>query len=115
MLREQKEADDTSSAKFTSQHFEPARKAKTVASKSQKRDDKMESKSLTNRTSDGRFEAKYGIGDKTTSRAIIKEVREEDWEFQERDKKGNSYYKCLRCFKSRILKSDRKKHACKTV
>jgi hypothetical protein len=80
---------------------------------SKKRDEKLESKSLTNRTIDGRFEGKYKIGDKAADGSIIKEVREEDWVFVERDNKWNSYYKCLHCIKAaRVRKGDRKKHLC---
>jgi hypothetical protein len=86
---------------------------------SKKRDEKVAEKQLEQMEKEsvrsGRFEAKYKVGEKTTSGVIIKEIREQDWEFGERDKKGNSYYKCLRCSKLRVLKSDRKKHSCKTV
>jgi hypothetical protein len=69
-----------------------------------------------NRTIKGRFEAKYKIGDKTSSGNLIKEVSEEDWKFIEKDKYSNSYYKCVRCTKAcRVLKGDRKKHSCKFV
>ena len=69
----------------------------------------------TNRTSkSGRFEAKYKVGDKTVSGAIIKEVREEDWEFINKDRKGNSYYKCLKCDHAPKRRKDgRNKHSCK--
>ena len=36
-----------------------------------KRDGKLESKSLANRTVNGRFEGNYKVGEKTTSGAII--------------------------------------------
>jgi hypothetical protein len=66
---------------------------------------KRESKAATksgaqneiSRSSLGRFEAKYKVGDKTASGAIIKDVTEKDWLFVERDTNGNSYYKCLKC------------------
>jgi hypothetical protein len=69
----------------------------------------------TNRTlKSGRFEAKYKVGDKTASGAIIKKVREEDWQLVEKDKKGNSYYTCLKCSSAAILRKDnRKTHTCK--
>ena len=37
--------------------------------------------SEVSRSSSGRFEAKYKVGDKTTSGALVKEVVEEDWQF----------------------------------
>jgi hypothetical protein len=51
-----------------------------------KRDGKAVTKSLVvtsevSRSSSGRFEAKYKVGDKTTSGALVKEVVEEDWQF----------------------------------
>ncbi len=56
------------------------------------------------------------MGDKAADRSTIKEVIEGQWKFVEKDKKGNSYYKCLDCSVAlRVLKSDRKKHACKQV
>ena len=69
----------------------------------------------TNKTSkSGRFEAKYKVGDKTASGAIIKEVGEEDWQFFEKDKKGNCYYKCLVCLNAvKVRKDHRKTHNCK--
>ncbi len=64
--------------------------------------------------STGRYEAKYKVGDKSVSGAIIKEVKEEDWKFVEKDKKGNNYFKCLKCPNAaRVLKSNRKTHGCK--
>ena len=66
------------------------------------------------RGGDGKFEGMYKVGDKTASGAIIKEVREEDWQLVEKDKKGNSYYKCLMCHNAaKVLKSNRKTHSCK--
>ncbi len=66
------------------------------------------------RSTNGRFEAKYKVGDKTASGAIIKEIREEDWQLVEKDKKGNGYYKCLKCSRApKTRKDDRKKHCCK--
>jgi hypothetical protein len=65
--------------------------------------DKMEKDSVKSgdskviRSTNGRFEAKYTIGDRTTSGARIKRVIELDWKFLEKDKKGNSYYQCLKC------------------
>ena len=62
----------------------------------------------------GRFKQKYKVGDKAADGSIIKEVIESDWVLVEKDKKGNSYYKCLKCEKvPRIRKDDRKKHTCK--
>ena len=79
------------------------RKAKAASNE----DDKLEQQSvrsrgtnnnsIISRSTNGRFEAKYQVGDKTASGAIIKEIREEDWQLVEKDKKGNSYYKCLKC------------------
>jgi hypothetical protein len=69
--------------------------------------------SKISRSTNGRFEAKYQIGDKTASGAIIKAVGEEDWEFVEKDKNGNSYFKCIKCSKaSRVRKGNRKTHSC---
>jgi hypothetical protein len=83
---------------------------------SKKRDDKFEIKSLTNRTNGGRFEAKYKVGDRAASGVIIKEVIDKEWQFVEKDKKGNSYYKCLKCTKApRVTKHHRKMHGCKGV
>jgi hypothetical protein len=71
--------------------------------------------SKISRSTTGRFEAKYKVGDRTAGGAIIKEVIESDWEFLEKDKKGNKYYKCLHCERaSRVMKSDRRTHNCKT-
>lgn len=53
------DTEHTNNDELASQDLEPIRKANTVVPKSKKRDDKLEGKSLTNRTSDGRFEAKY--------------------------------------------------------
>jgi hypothetical protein len=80
-----------------------------------KDDMRSEHSGKTNKTSkSGRFEAKYKVGDITSNGATIKEVKEEDWKFVERDKKGNGYYKCLKCQnEKRVLKSNRKIHACK--
>jgi len=50
--------------------------------------------SMINRNTAGRFEGKYKVGDKTTSGTIIKVVVETDWNFIEKDKKGNSIYLC---------------------
>ena len=62
----------------------------------------------------GRFKQKYKIGEKAQDGSIIKEVIEENWKFVDKDKKGNSYFKCLKCEKAaKVLKSDRKKHTCK--
>jgi hypothetical protein len=60
---------------------------KREVKKASKEDDAMSVYSgKTNRTSkSGRFEAKYKVGDRTTSGAIIKEVREEDWKFVRKD------------------------------
>ena len=70
--------------------------------------------SMISRSTTGRFEGKYKVGDKTMSGAIIKEVNEDDWQQVVKDKKGNTYYKCLHCDKaSRVMKSDRKLHGCK--
>jgi hypothetical protein len=72
--------------------------------------------SKVSRSSNGRFEGKYKTGEKTTSGAIIKDVDEEEWQFVERDKKGNKYYKCLKCVRAaRVKKGDRKKHGCRGV
>lgn len=72
--------------------------------------------SKISRSTTGRFEAKYKIGDRAADGSIIKEVMEGEWEFVEKDKKGNSYYKCLKCSNAlRVRKENRKKHACKTV
>ena len=68
------------------------------------------------RNSNGRFEGKYKVGDKTASGAIIKEIKEEEWKEVAKDQKGNRYFKCLNCLKApRVLKSDRKKHSCRGV
>ena len=70
--------------------------------------------SKISRSTNGRFEAKYKVGDKAANGSLIKEIKEEDWKFVARDNKGNSYYKCLKCVQAlRVLKSDRKKHSCK--
>jgi hypothetical protein len=70
--------------------------------------------SKISRSTIGRFEGKYKVGDRTAGGAVIKEVREEDWEFVEKDKKGNSYYKCIKCLNAaRIRKEHRKTHTCK--
>ena len=51
-----------------------------------KDDMRSEHSEKTNKTSkSGRFEAKYKVGDRTTSGAMIKEVREEDWKFVRKD------------------------------
>jgi hypothetical protein len=73
--------------------------------------------SKVSRSTNGRFEGKYKVGDKAADGSIIKEVKEDEWELQpEKDKKGNSYFKCIRCTKAlRVLKSDRKKHSCRQV
>jgi hypothetical protein len=72
--------------------------------------------SKVSRSTNGRFEGKYKVGDKAADGSIIKEVIEEQWEFVEKDKKGNSYYKCVECSNaSRVRKENRKKHACKIV
>ena len=97
---------------------------KKIASKAAgKQHDKLEQQSVRSggtinsvisRSTNGRFEAKYKVGDKTASGAIIKEIREEDWYLIEKDKKGNSYYKCLKCNHAlKTRKDDRKKHCCK--
>lgn len=77
----------------------------------------MVAESKVSRATNGRFEVKYKVGDKAADGSIIKKVIEEDWKLlNEKDKKGNSYYKCLNCTRAvRVLKSDRKKHACKCV
>ena len=49
------------------------------------------------RSTAGRFEAKYKVGDKTGSGALVKEVIETDWKFINKDKKGNSSYLCVKC------------------
>jgi len=70
--------------------------------------------SMASRNTVGRFEGKYKVGDKTSSGALIKEVIESDWKFIEKDKKGNSYYKCLKCSNAiRVRKEHRKTHNCK--
>jgi len=91
--------------------------------KEQEKQDKMDKESVrsgesnnskVSRSTNGRFEGKYKVGDKSISGAIIKEVKEEDWKFVEKDKKGNNYYKCLQCPNAtRVLKSNRKTHGCK--
>jgi hypothetical protein len=70
--------------------------------------------SMISRNTAGRFEGKYKVGDKTASGALIKEVIESDWKFTEKDKKGNSYYKCLKCDHApKARKDHRKTHSCK--
>jgi hypothetical protein len=70
--------------------------------------------SIISRSTNGRFEAKYKVGDRTASRSIIKEIREENWQQVDKDKKGNAYYKCLKCNHApKTRKDDRKKHCCK--
>ena len=70
--------------------------------------------SEVSRSSLGRFEGKYQVGDKTASGALVKVVLEEDWQFVDKDKKGNAYYKCLKCSNApKTRKDDRKKHGCK--
>ena len=66
----------------------------------------------TNKTSkSGRFEAKYKVGDRTTSGSIIKKVREEDWKFVRKDQKGNSYFECVQCSKQ-MRNDNRRTHVC---
>jgi hypothetical protein len=70
--------------------------------------------SKISRSTSGRFEAKYKVGEKTANGVRVREVIEIDWEEVNRDKKGNTYYKCLKCFTaSKVRKDDRKKHSCK--
>jgi len=70
--------------------------------------------SKASRSTNGRFEGKYKVGDKTASGALIKKIVESDWEFVEKDKKGNAYYKCLKCEHAlKTRKDDRKKHGCR--
>jgi len=72
--------------------------------------------SMISRSTNGRFEGKYKVGDKAADGSLIREVIEVDWQLVEKDKKGNGYYKCLHCSKApRVLKSDRKKHSCKAI
>jgi len=65
------------------------------------------------RSSLGRFEPKYKVGDKTASGAIIKEVNEEEWKLVSKDKKGNKSYQCLKCSKQPIRGDHRSVHGCK--
>ena len=37
------------------------------------------------------------MGDKAADGSIIKEVIDDNWAIVEKDKKGNSYYKCVKC------------------
>ena len=69
--------------------------------------------SKISRSTAGRFEGKYKVGDKTTGGAIVKEVVETDWKFTEKDKKGNGYYVCLKCQKKDVRNDNRKYHHCK--
>jgi hypothetical protein len=41
--------------------------------------------SKISRSTNGRFEAKYQVGDRTASGALVKKVKEEDWEFTKKD------------------------------
>ena len=88
---------------------------KRYAKAADKDDMRSEHSGKTNQTSkSGRFEAKYKVGDNTASGAIIKEVREEDWQLIEKDKKGNCYYKCSGCVNAiKVRKDHRKTHTCK--
>ena len=70
--------------------------------------------SMISRSTNGRFEGKYKVGDKTASGVLVKEVIENDWEFIGKDKKGNRYYKCLKCDRApKTRKEHRKIHSCK--
>lgn len=73
------------------------------------------SNSCISRTTNGRFEGKYKIGDKTVAGNLIKEVNKDDWEFVRKDNKGNSYYKCKKkgCNKASVRKDARRIHSCK--
>jgi hypothetical protein len=53
--------------------------------------------SKVSRSTNGRFEGKYKVGDKTVGGAVIKEIKEEDWELIKKDQKGNKLYSCLKC------------------
>jgi hypothetical protein len=53
--------------------------------------------SKVSRSTTGRFEGKYKVGDKTPSGVIVKEIKEEQWQFLTKDKKGNNFYRCLTC------------------
>ena len=109
---------------------QPAGKEKTKRKRELKHQDKQvksevnkqwETQSLgggsnISRSTNGRFEAKYKAGDRTTSGVIIKEITESQWCLIDRDKKGNIVYRCLNCTKApKVMKSDRKKHSCKGV
>ena len=90
--------------------------------KEQEKQNKMEKESQRSgesnisgisRSTNGRFEGKYKVGDKTASGAFIKEVVETDWNFIEKDKKGNKFYQCLKCEKKEVRGHHRSVHSCK--
>jgi len=64
------------------------------------------------RSTAGRFEGKYKVGDKTASGALIKEVIESDWEFTGTDKKYNKLYMCKLCNKKEVRTDNRRVHKC---
>jgi hypothetical protein len=79
----------------------------SAAVANRKRDCKAATKSSgvtseVSRSSSGRFEAKYKVGEKTAGGAIIREVIEGNLQLIEKDKKGNKIYKCLKCNKQLI-------------
>jgi hypothetical protein len=80
------------------------------SSKKREAADKDDTKS-TRTSKSGRFEAKYKVGDRTTSGSIIKEVREEYWKFVRKDQKGNSYFECTQCSKQ-MRNDNRRTHVC---
>ncbi len=70
--------------------------------------------SKISRSTGGRFEAKYKVGDRAADGSLIRQVKEEEWEFVEKDKKSNYYYKCLKCPNAlKVRAENRKKHSCK--
>jgi hypothetical protein len=98
------------------------KREKKQREKEEKKQEHLEKQSQTShiskisRSDNGRFEAKYKVGDKAADKSLIREVFEEEWQFIERDKHSNCYFKCLKCSKAaRVLKGDRKKHSCKGV
>ena len=112
--------------KFSNGKQQEKKRGEKAAGTDKVRQEKMETESRrsgisniskVSRSTNGRFEGKYKIGDKAANGSVIKEIKEDDWELlSEKDKKGNSYFKCLHCTKApRVLKSDRKKHSCKQV
>ena len=77
--------------------------------KEQQRQDKSERLSLM--SDDSRI-SKVTVGSKLSNRAIVREVKEDDWKLIGKDKKYNKLYECNICGKKSVAKHNRNTHCC---